>query len=392
MKIKHLRLLKLFPAIVVIFVIMVTGCGEKKQQQVQAAPKIPVVNVEHMDVPVYQEFVGQISGFQDISIRARVEGFLEGIHFKEGGPVKSGQLLYTIDPQQLQAKVAAQMSNVAEATTMLAKAQSDLNRIRPLAENNAVSKSDLDAAVAQFEAAQASLEAAKANLESAQIELSYTKIKSPINGIIGKTQAKVGDFVGRAPNPIVLNAVSNIETVLVEFFLSEREYLIIVKQILLKDGKITKQESGEQAAIKMILADGSTYSETGHINFVDREVNPSTGSLLVQASFPNPDKLLRPGQFARVVVEMEVIKDALIVPKKAISEVQGQFNAYVVNDSSRVVIKPIKVRTSYKDYFVVSEGLNGNEKIVIDGIQKIKSGMTVKPEMTTYKSKQTNIK
>jgi len=391
MKISDLRLPKLIPAFIVVFLIMVTGCGEKKQQ-VQGPMQIPVVNVERLDVPVYKEFVGQISGFQDISIRARVEGFLEGIHFDEGGPVTKGQLLYTIDPQQYQARVAAQMSKVAEAKTMLAKAESDLNRIRPLAENNAVSKSDLDAAVAQFDAAQAGVEAANANLESANIELSYTKIKSPINGIIGKTQAKVGDFVGKSPNPVVLNAVSNIETILVEFFLSEGEYLTLAKALIKEEGKIEKRDSNEKAKIKMILADGTEYPEIGQLNFVDREVNPTTGSLLIQASFPNPDRLLRPGQFARVVIEIYVIKDAMIVPKKVINEVQGQFNAYIVNDSSKVVIKPVKIATTYKDYFVISEGITGNEKIVIEGIQKIRSGMIVTPELTTYQSKQTDTK
>ncbi len=386
MKQEKFYFIKINTLYALIIVLIIAGCN-KQQQSVAPPPEIPVVNIQRQDVPVYSDFIGQIYGFQDIVINARVEGFLDDIHFKEGTKVTKGQLLYTIDPQQYQARVAAQMSGVAEAKTMLAKAQSDLNRIRPLAENNAVSKSDLDAAVAQFEAAQAGLEAAKANLESAQIELSYTKIKSPINGIIGKTQAKVGDFVGRSPNPVMLNAVSNIETVLVEFFLTEAEYLTIAKEVIEKEGRIQKRSSGEKAKIKMILADGMDYPYEGEINFIDREVNSSTGSILIQATFPNPDKLLRPGQFARVVVEMDFIKNAMTIPQMAVNEVQGAFNVFIVNDSSQIQLLPIKVQTTYKDYYVIKSGLNGNEKIVIEGLQKVKPGMMVKPEETVYQSK-----
>ena len=177
------------------------------------------------------EFVGQTSGLKDIAIRARVEGFLEGLHFQEGGEVKKGDLLYTLESQPFEEKVAARMSAVAEVKTMLAKTKGDLDRIKPLAEINAVSKSDLDEAVAAYEATQSSLDAAKATLRAAKIELSYTKIYSPIDGIIGKTQAKVGDFVGRDPNPVILNTVSQVDTILVTFFITETQYLELARHL-----------------------------------------------------------------------------------------------------------------------------------------------------------------
>ncbi len=377
-------------AIGVLSLLVLFSCNRHKQQGQAKPPEIPVVEIVRMDVPVYQDFVGQVHGEQDIAIRARVEGFLEGVHFQEGTRVSKGQLLYTIDPAPFKAKVAAQMSNVAEARTMLAKAESDLNRIKPLAESNAVSQSDLDAATAQYDAAKASLEAAKANLESAQIELSYTQIKSPINGIIGKTQAKVGDFVGRSPNPVVLNTVSNIQNVLVDFFLSESEYLTIAKDVISRRGSLKGADSSERAPLQMILADGSIFPETGHIKFIDREVDPSTGSILVQAEFPNPDHLIRPGQFARIRVKMDVIKDAMLIPKKAVSEVQGTYNVYVVSDSSKVLIRPVTVGTEYRDYDVVTSGLTGNERIVLEGLQMVRAGMPVSPVMKTYQSKAKN--
>lgn len=389
MKIKY-KTVKYFTLLAVIVAITVAGCAKKDKKMQQAPPKLPVIEVIKQDVPVMKEFVGQIYGFQDITIRARVEGFLDGIHFKEGTKVKKGQLLYSIDPQPFQAKVAVQLSNVAEAKTMMVKAKSDLDRIKPLAENNAVSKADLDAAVAQYEAAQAAVEAAKANLEYAQIELSYTEIKSPINGIIGKTQATVGDFVGRSPNPVVLNTVSNLENVLVEFFLSEAEYLTIARELIEKEGKITQRETGNRAEISLWLSDEKEYDQKGYIKFLDRGVNPSTGTLLIQAEFPNPDRILRPGQFARVVVQMNVLKDAELVPQQAVNEIQGDFNVFIVDDSSKVEIRPIKIQMPYKDYYVVKDGLSGNEKIIFEGLQKVRSGMTVQPELTTYTSKQKN--
>jgi membrane fusion protein (multidrug efflux system) len=332
-----------------------------------------------------------VYGLQDIAIRARVEGVLEAIHFKEGTYVKKGQLLYTIDPLPLKTKVAAQMSGVAQAQTMLAKAESDLKRIRPLAANNAVSQRDLDAAIAQRDAAQAAMEAAEANLESANIEFGYSLIKAPIDGIIGKTMAKVGDFVGRSPNPIVLNYISNIDEVVVEFFLSEQEYLHFARQrISMKSNGDSAEEESEK--LSLILADQSIYPELGRLNFVDRQVDPSTGSILLQAIFPNPDKLLRPGQFARVKGRVFLVPQARIIPLKALNEIQGQYSVYIVNDSAKVELRQVKQGAIYQDYAVISEGLQGDEMVIIEGLQMVKSGTIVDAQMVTYQSKteQTN--
>jgi len=373
-------------------IIMLLAFGCNRQDASPPPPtKVVAVKVERRDIPIYQDFVGQVYGLQDIAIRARVEGVLEAMHFKEGTFVKKGQLLYTIDPLPLQTKVAAQMSGVAQAKTMLAKAESDLKRIRPLAANNAVSQRDLDAAVAQRDAAQAALEAAEANLESADIELGYSLIKAPIDGIIGKTMAKVGDFVGRSPNPIVLNYISNIDDVVVEFFLSEQEYLYFARQLIkMRDNGDTAADASER--LSLILADQSIYPEPGRLNFVDRQVDPSTGSILLQATFPNPDKLLRPGQFARVKARIALVPQARIIPLKALNEIQGQYSVYVVNDSAIVEVRPVKQGAIYQDYAVISEGLQGDEVVIIEGLQKVKSGTRVDAQMVTYQSKteQTN--
>ena len=216
--------------LVLIVSVLISSCNEKQKQEKQQPQEIQVVEVIQKDVPIYSEFVGQAYGLYDIPIRARVEGFLEGIHFSEGQGVKKGQLLYVIDAQPFIADVASQQSKVAEAKTVLVNAEKELNRYKPLAERNAVSKSDLDAAQATYDAAQASVEAAKANMKMSQINLSYTRMKSPIRGVIGRTEAKVGEFVGREPNPVILNTVSRIDTIRVQFFITEGQYLRLAKE------------------------------------------------------------------------------------------------------------------------------------------------------------------
>ncbi len=228
---------------------------------------------------------GQTYGLADIAIRARVEGFLEGIHFEEGRTVKKGQLLYTIDPQPFLAKEAEALGVVAEAKTLLVKAESDLSRIRPLAEINAVSQSDLDFAVAQQGATEASVEAAEAALRAARIQLGYTRMYSPLNGVIGRTQAKIGDFVGKEPNPVVLNTVSDIESIQVRFFLTENEY-IYLSNFYATGASEEDLNPRRKNTLTLLLADGSIYGEKGSIDFVDRSIDPRTGSILIQDSFP----------------------------------------------------------------------------------------------------------
>jgi membrane fusion protein (multidrug efflux system) len=353
------------------------ACSEKQPDKAPAPPppEISVVETRAEDVPIYLEFVGQTGGLKDIAIRARVEGFLEGIHFQEGANVNKGDLLYTLESQPFEEKVAARQSNVAEAETMLAYANRDLDRIRPLAEINAVSKSDLDAAVATQEAAVASKEAAEAQLRAAKIQLGYTKIYSPIDGIIGKTKAKVGDFVGREPNPVILNTVSQVDTILVTFYITETQYLTVAR--FLAKG-LTEEREGEKN-LELILVDGSVYDHKGKPDFVDREVDSTTGAMLVQASFPNPEKLLRPGQFTRVRAMSRVVKDGILVPQRCVMELQGLHNVYVVGEGNNVEFREIKVGPKVGSNWLITEGLKQGEKVIYEGLQKVRDGATVKP-------------
>jgi membrane fusion protein (multidrug efflux system) len=372
--------------------VLVPSCKNESQNQ-QQPQEITVVKVLKKDVPIYQEFVGQVYGSSDIPIRARVSGFLESIDFNEGTSVKKGQLLYTIDPLSFQAKVAVEKSGLAEANTSLAKAESDLNRIKPLAEINAVSKSDLDAAQAQYDATKAMVTAAKSSLEIAKIDLSYCWVKSPINGLIGKTKAKVGEFVGQNPNPVILNTVSLTDSVLVEIFITEADFISLFRRFAEQSDREIEEydERNDNSDISLILADGSTFKYKGQVNFIDRSIDPTTGSLLVQTVFPNPDKLLRPGLYGKVKIRMSIEENALLIPQRCVTELQGQFSVFIVNSENKVESKQIITGEKVGDYWLIEKGLEPGDKVVIDAIQKVRSEMVVIPKLIEFESKFNNM-
>ena len=387
-----MKIKALFYLFLSIFLILVVNSCKEKVKEVQPPPEIKVVKVIQKDTPIYKEFVGQMYGLKDIPIRARVEGFLEGIYFDEGMGVYKGKLLYSIDPEPFLADVAAQQSKLAEAKTMLVNAENELARYKPLAEINAVSQSDLDAAQASRDAAVAGVDAAKANLELAEIRLGYANIYSPIQGVIGKTEAREGEFVGKDPNPVILNTVSRIDTMRVQFFLTEAEYLGLIKVFIdnsNEEDKKNKKKVNEIEAdykLDLILSDGSTYDQKGKVDFVNRNVDPTTGSMLVQAHFPNPDKLLRPGLYAKVKAQMEIVKGALLVPQRCIIELQGQYSVFVVKDDNIVESRQVNVGERLGDLRLIKDGLEAGEKIVIDGLQEVGSGLKVNPSIIEFES------
>jgi membrane fusion protein (multidrug efflux system) len=380
--IKRLGLLFAIPAILII------SCNKGGQNQTLPPQEIPVIEVIQMDVPIYREFVGQLFGAQDIPVRARVEGFLEGIHFQEGSTVKKDQILYTIDPQPYEAEVATQQGRLAEVKTALVKAENELRRKEPAAKLGAVSHIELDAAISERDAATAAVSAAEASLRLSQIQLGYAKIYSPLQGVIGKTEADVGEFVGKFPNPVILNTVSRIDTTRVRFYVTEAEYLSLARQY--RERLESQSEDDSQSKdrnMQLILSDGSVYDETGKADFIDRHVDASTGSMLVQASFPNPDELLRPGMYCKVKVKMKTAKGALLVPQRCVIELQGQHSVYIVNDSNKVESRQVVVGERIADLWLIEQGLSAGEKVVIEGLQYVRSGIEIKPIFTEFKSK-----
>jgi membrane fusion protein, multidrug efflux system len=368
-----------------LFLVITTSCKEK-QIKTQPLQKINVYEVNSKTVPIYEVFVGQVFGQKDIPIRARVEGFLEGINFIEGSNVKKGDLLYTIDPDPFREAVVAKQSMVAQANTIVTQKESDLKRVKPLAEIDALSKRELDMAQAQRDASISSLEAANADLKIALINLSYTKIASPIDGIIGRTLAREGEFVGKNPNPVILNTVSDINTIRVQFFLSENEYLKIAKEY---SKNSSQQEREKKSDIQLILSDGSLFEERGKIDFIDRNIDTSTGTILVQATFQNPDKIIRPGQFARVKIKVKDVKDALIVPQKCLMELQGQYSVLVVNEQNKVETIQVAIGEKIPGFVIVKSGLKNGDRIVLEGLQKARPGNEIIPVVTDYKSQET---
>jgi len=372
----------------IFFVILFNSC---KEEEVKKMPpqEINVYQISAKTVPIFEEFVGQVYGEKDIPIRARVEGFLEGIHFDEGTRVKKGDLLYVIDPEPFKEAVVSKKSMVAQANTMLIQAESDLNRVKPLAEMDAVSKRELDMAQAQRDASESSLKAANAELNIAEINLSYTRIESPIDGIIGRTLAREGEFVGKDPNPVILNTVSKISTIRVQFFLSENEYLRAARSYPKRDTTNSRDNSMD-INVELILSDGSLYEHKGSIDFIDRNVDSSTGTILIQATFPNPDRIIRPGQFARIKLKVMDVNNAIIVPQKSLTELQGQYSALIVNAENKVETVQVEIGEKVEGYAIIQKGLKVGDKVILEGLQKARPGMEVIPVVTEYDSASNN--
>ena len=365
-----------------------------KDESVKVLPpqKIKVYKVTTKTVPIYEEFVGQVFGEKDIPIRARVEGFLDEIHFKEGSNIEKGKLLYMIDPDQQKEAVVAKQSMVAQANTLLIQKESDLNRIKPLAALDAVSKRELDMAQAQRDAAISSLKAANADLNIAKINLSYTRILSPIDGIIGRTLAREGEFVGKNPNPVILNTVSDISNIRVQFFLSENEYLRIAEKYSKAQRDSTEGAEVKKIAVELYLSNGSLFDQKGLLDFIDRNIDTSTGTILVQATFPNPNKIIRPGQFVRVKVKVMDLKDALLVPQKCLIELQGQYSVLIVNKENKIETVQVVIGEKIPGYTIIKSGIKSGDQVILEGLQKAKSGLAVIPVVTEYKNQSTKKK
>lgn len=355
---------------------LVAACGKTQGPAGPPVPKVPVITVASSDVPIYSEWVGQTRGEADIEIRARVPGFIEAIHFEEGGRVKAGDLLYSIDPSELEQKRAAAQAELAQAETLYADAASNLARYRPLAAMNAVSKRDLDEAVAREGAARNQVKAAQAQLRVAEINLGYASVRAPISGQIGISRVKVGNLVSPTSGSL-LNTVSAIEDVRVRFAISEREYLDYTRRF----GAGPKAEGDSRAApLQLVLADGTVYPQPGRLVSIDRGVDPTTGTLQVEATFPNPDRLLRPGLFARVRAATEQRSGAVLVPQRAVSEIQGRYQVFVLDKDDKVEIRAVETGPRIGGDWLIEKGVKPGDRLVLAGLQRLRAGMQVEPE------------
>jgi membrane fusion protein, multidrug efflux system len=337
-------------------------------------PSVVVEPVEVRDTPVQAEFTGQVRGGEDVEVRARVAGFLQSMDYREGSRVRKGDLLFTIDPKPFQATVARARADVAEAKARHDRTVIQVNRLRPLAAQNAVSKQDLDNAVATEEASRASVTSAEAQLTTAELDLGYCRVTSPITGTAGNRLVDVGSFVG-SPQPTVLTVVSSLDTVRFDFTISESEYLAFARAAAAAGNSRAKDE----AQLELILADGSVHPKKGRVTVVGRGVSAETGTLPLQASFPNPGGVLRPGQFGRVRLPITTRKNAIVIPQRAVQELQGTYNVFVVGPDNVAQIREVKLANRTESGWVVSKGLEPADRIVVEGLQKVRPGTKVRP-------------
>jgi membrane fusion protein (multidrug efflux system) len=350
---------------------------------------VEVVSVVQKDVPIFGEWIGTLDGFTNADVRAQVTGYLLRQGYQEGAFVKKGQLLFEIDPRPFQAtldqakaqltQAQAQLAN-AEATQL--QAQLNVNKYTPLAEEQAASQQDLDNAVQTNVAAKATvlsskaaIRAAEAAVESAQINLDFTRLIAPIDGIAGQAQLQVGALANPSSGPVT--SVSTVDPIKVYFTVSESEYLDWNKRF---PTETTREAAGKSLRLELILADGSTYPRDGTFYFADRQVNQSTGAIRIAALFPNPGNILRPGGYGRVRTAVRVQKDALLVPQRAVSELQGGYQVAVVDGENKVSIRTVKVGDRVGTQWIVADGLKPGDRVVAEGVQKVRPGSQVNPK------------
>ena len=364
------------------FTLAATAACSKKEAPPPPPPEVQVAAVVQKDVPIYIELVGATLGSEDIEIRARVEGYLVSVNFTEGSFVKKGQLLYKIDPQPLQAALAQAQANLETARAGLDKTNNDVNRYKPLAEQKAVSQQELDNALSAQQAAQFQVTAYGAQVDKAKLDLAYTTITSPLDGIIGTTQRKVGALVGRGENTL-LNTISQVNPILFRCAIAEAEYLRLARDAACRNKSLEKQYG-----VELILADGTVFNHKGRLDAIERAVDPTTGTLTGQFSFPNPERILRPNQYGRARLVTDVKEDALLVPQRAVQEIQGLYSVMVVKPDATVEQRMVKADERVGNLWVLTSGVKPGEKVIVDGIQKVRPGIqvnvkTAKPEAET---------
>lgn len=398
--------------------LMATACEQTTKAGSLPKPLgVLVADVQQRDVPLYREWIGTMDGFVNAEIKAQVSGYLVKQDYTEGSFVHKGQLLFQIDPRPFQADLDLAQGRLAQAEGQLEQAraqltqakaevavaqanqhrvQLDVDRYTPLAQQHAITDQDLDnatqnnmAAKAQLQAAEAQVEtdkaqitaaaaavqSAKAAVDTAQINLGFTRLTAPIDGIPGIAQLQVGALVSPASGAIT--TVSTLDPIKVYFTVSEQEYLDFKRRYPTAE---EFQEERKRLRLELILADGTTYPHDGKVYFADREVDVKTGAIRIAALFPNPNNILRPGQYGRVRTALEVAKKALLVPQEAVFDLQGTRQLAVVGSDNTVSVRPVTLGETFGHDWIVTEGVESGERVVVEGVQKVRPGMRVDPQ------------
>jgi membrane fusion protein (multidrug efflux system) len=358
-----------------IFLVGAATCfsGCKKPAPAQAPPpQVEVMEIVPTNVPASAEFIGQLDSPQNVEVRARVEGFVDKMLFTEGSEVREGDALFKLDDKPFKERLAAAQGSLAEAKAALAKYEKDVARLTPLAQKRAVPQQDLDNALAAQDVGKAGVLTAQARVDSAIIDLGYCDIRSPVTGLIGAKQVSIGDLVGKG-QPTLLATISTLDPIWFYCNVSEVDYLKAQEET---------RRTGRQVQdmpVSLILVDGTTLPDQGRFVFIDRAVDPKTGTLRVRAAFPNPRKQLRPGMFARIRVDLGSRSNSIVVPERSVVELQGKNFMWLVSPDNKTTQRPVEVGSSVGQDLLITDGLKPGDRIVVEGLQKVRDGGPVKP-------------
>src|SRR5882672_9245540 len=355
--------------------IISASCSSNAEKPAPAPPGVTVTPAIQKDVSIRQEWVGTMSGNVDADIRPKVDGFLLSRLYAEGSYIEKGAPMFQLDKRQAQAGVEHAQGELERARASLGQAQIDVRRYTPLVAQRAVSQAELDKALSSETAGKAGVDANQAVLDNAKLNFGWTTVTSPISGIAGVSKVQIGDLM----TPItVMTTISSVNPIYVDFNVAEQDYLRFVRE---KTGRSAGQD------LELILGDGTVYPRRGHALFVNREVDSRTGTIQVRGEISNPGNVMRPGQYARIRAVTELRKSAVLIPQQAVSELQGVYQVGVVSADNKITIKTVKLGPQSGDMWVVESGLQAGDNVVIDGLQRIKTGMTVAP--TPFKDTQT---
>ncbi len=346
------------------------GCG-RKAQQIPPPPAVQVATVVQQDTPLYSEFVATLDGFVNAQIQPRVSGYIIKQDYVEGSAVAKGQVLFEIDPRPFQHLLGEAKARLAEAEAQLAKASLDVERDTPLAEARAIAQSQLDTEIQAKLGAQATVQAAKADLAEAQLNLEFTRVTSLIDGVAGIAQVQIGNLVGPSS---ILTSVSQVDPIKAYITVDEQTYTDFHRRFPTEQ---MAAEARRKIPLQLILSDGHVYGHTGTIAFADRQVNPATGAIRIAAAFPNPNNLLRPGEFGRIRLSAKTQPAALLIPQRAVIELQGSHQVAVVGPDNKVSIRPVAVGDRVGNLWIVTEGLKPGERVVVEGLLKVRDGSPV---------------
>lgn len=362
-------------AIALIALLSLAGCASDTKAAPPPPPDVQVVNVEQKDVPIYGEWVATLDGSVNADIRPQVSGYLIKQNYREGMMVHRGDVLFEIDQRPFVAALQQAQGQEAQAEAQVSKTSMDVQRDTPLAKQSAIPQAQLDNDIQANAAAVAVLKANRAQVEQAKLNLGFTRVRSLVDGIAGIAKGQIGDLVGPSS---VLTTVSQVQPIKAYFSVSEQEYLPFAGRI--SEFASGKRAPGQHKTLELILADGSVYPNKGAIVVADRQVDLKTGTIRFAADFDNPRGILRPGQFARVRLPTSVAKDALLVPQRSVTETQGVYQVAVVTQDNKAAIRPVKVGPRVGNLWIIEEGVQPSDRVIVEGFQKVKEGSAVNPK------------